>query len=359
MSLQSLSVPILDAQFKTLNVESNANFGTSIILNAPDGAQEIMNFTQANGYHQAQDYQDVGTWNAQTAYPQGSWVSYSGSNWYKTSAGLSTVGVAPVAGPDWSNKVAGSAYAATTIEKDTLNLLAGGPQLAMNNNPQGVGLSSVWNDYPASVLPNPVYPAGSAHTLSVNGQLQINAPAPTSAQHGTDAVLSLSSTSLSAGNPESTFTFYNGVGNPGGGAPPNALTLYGYPGGGGLAALLTTTPCVDLAGPPVVNWGASGDNPALLQFISNQQSGRVNIASGASTSAITCAGIGNGSIVFAQVLGEASAVGATSQISPAEFDATLTNVIADTSVAGTITLRGNGNATSANGVVVEYFIVRL
>lgn len=361
MSLQNLTVPILDAQFKSLNVEGAVKFGSLEVqnfvqLDIADGGEEVINCPIQNGQREAQDYLVVAPWSATEAYPQGSIVSNGGSNWYKQSAGLSTVGVAPVAGVDWSQKSAGSSYSASTITKDTLNCPLSGPQLYFNSNPQGVGLQSGWLDV-APVVGPPAIPAYSEHNLIINRSLSINAPAPVAATAGFDAVLNLEATSLAAGNPSTTFTFYNGVGNPGGGAPANQLSLYGYPSGGGVVLLATTTPAVDIAGPPAVPYGSSLANPALFQLTAPQQSGRVNIPTGQANAVLAIAGSTSQTIIFTQVLGVADAVGSTTQVAPLVADGTLTSVIPDTRVAGTITLTGNANATNANGVIVEWFIV--
>lgn len=307
------------------------------------------------------DYLRVATWSPNIAYNQGSWVFYqppapaAASYWIRTAATASVVGVPPSA-PDWTQQTTGFPNAIGVFTEMGTQLGATGNTTSFQGDGKlaapGCGTSTlVLSDYEA-------LQGGVATTLGAStfhSKLTISAPtgpiAGSAPPTGVDATLSFGASSV-AGVP-ALYEIYNGAGNPGGGAPANCLSLFGYANPGGLAAYFITTPCAGATFP-------SATAPAILQLTAPQQTGRVNIANAASASAaIPMTGLTTGAVVIANVLGEASAVGSTTQVSPAAFDATLTSVIADVSVAGQITLRGNGVAAAANGVVVEWFIVRL
>jgi len=255
------------------------------INNASDGSSEVINYLNQNGADQAQDYLVRATWNATTAYPQGSWVvDATGNSWVKVSAGSSTPGTAP-APTDWALKANGTSLSASTITKDALAVAGGGPVLYLNSNPQGVGVQSKWNDNGGNSGAVPPIPPFSSHSTQVTDALTVygnNVIEPTSL--GKDCVLSLSVQSIVPGNPRTSYTFYNGAGNPGGGAPPNCLSLYAYGNIGSVSQLLNSTPMIDYTGD---NYGSSFTNPALLNFVGPQQSGRVSLPAGGPSVAVT------------------------------------------------------------------------
>lgn len=157
---------------------------------------------------------------------------------------------------------------------------------------------------------------------------------------GRDAKIAMAATSLSVGNPTSSFEQYVGAGNPGGGAPANAFSLYGY-SVAGVAQLLVSTPAVDVPGTP---FGTGVAAPAVLQLTAAQQSGQAVVLLGGQTVVVPLPAITGNAKVLAVVAGLAP-------------DATATHFCVKLNAGVGFSIVFNAPATA--DVFVDYFIVRL
>ena len=344
---------------KILTARSGGSSATfpGLITYTREGNERVFSAGVFGGATNMTDRIEPATWSASIAYTQGSWVRVPGvppaadTYWVRSAAGLSVVGVPPSA-PDWQAQVGG--YPSNGNNFFNINsqifptstdttLQTDGKLSAAGVGSAGLLLSTNFVNGAALVPPQPV--SWSQGGATINKSLAIEAPgviAGTAPALSNDASLSLHS--ISTTGVGTRWDFYGGVGNPGGGAPANSLSLYGYPDAGGLALLFNTTPATTNA------YGTAAE-PAIFQLSAPQQSGSTTIASGGtSAAAIPIAGLTATSIVMATNCGVVG-TGAVDAASAA---------IADTSSSpGNLILRTNAAVVAAAGITLKWFIVRL